>query len=250
MPGLTLVRPLSEAAVITGNGAPRTNLLTPSPAEVWVATSLSSTIFLDLGAERTLDSIYIGATNAAPDTQWRLHILDGPAGAIVSTPVPQRVLPLTGATGVRQSAFLRTAVPFTARYLSIVFTKAADPKLQVGNLVLGLAMELPYAMGAGRTPVDLSRRLSMISGGFGIEPGAMKSAFSFSLVDLDDATFEAIWAIVIDRGTVRPLVLVEGYSSASPIAPQVHYCTFEKFERPERESQAATRWSLSVEDWV
>lgn len=250
MPGLRIVTPMAEAAVITAPGTGVANLQTASPREVWVAASTANqTIDIDMGTDVTIDSFFLGGTNALPGATWTIRQVTAVGGTTVATYLNGGLMRMPGAIRKRYSSFYRHAVPITGRYFRIQVTQGAAPALQIGRLDIGLALEWPYAFGSGRTPIDTSRILDLPDGGFGIDRGVVKSLLNWRFVDLDDATLAKLWAIAEDRGESKPVIVAEG--DTNPLQePSLHYGLFRRFEAFEREDPAATKWAFSMIEWV
>lgn len=249
--GILIISPLTIAAVAASDGTGAANLLSPSPREVWRAAAVgASTIDLDFGAVVTLDTVFLGFTNATAGATWSLSTMTGPGGAGLSIISASATLRVAQSTGARHHGFMRLAVPVATRYLrlGLIQVGGAVP-LQAGIVLAGLATERAYEYRAGRGAIDLSKRTEMLDGGFAVERGAIKGSFRFTLSDLDDDAVEELWKLVIEVGEQSPLLLVEGHDDA-PLFSQLHYGLFDRLEPYEREDPAQTRWGLSIRDWV
>jgi hypothetical protein len=244
--GLTLFRPI--VANITAPGSGVANLQTPSPREIWIAPGTGAqTIDLDLQSAQDVDCFYLGSTNARADAVWTIQSIAAIGGAVTATHVNAQAMRLAGNIRTRYPAFARLPAPVTGRYFRIVVNQPTTP-MQIGVLAAGLAVEWPYAYGSGRLPIDTSRVVAHPDGGFGVDPGIVKTAFQWRFVDLDETMLDKLWAIADERGESKPIVAVEG-PSAPPKATAVHYGLFRKFEAFEREDAAQTKWAFSIEEW-
>lgn len=246
MTGMLILKPL--AATWSGAGTGIANLQSPSPREVWRAAGVgNSVIELDLGAAVDLDAIYLGNTNASADATWMGQTITGLGGSVSGTLFSAMPIRLAGNIRTRHPAFVRLPAPTNARFLRLTFSQSGVP-LEIGVAVPALSLELPYAFGSGRMPVDTSRVVSLIDGGFGIDRGSVKALLQWRFVDLDNAALSKLWAISEDRGESAPLVVIEGPDDP-PIATGVHYGLFRRFEAFEREDPANTKWAMSLEEW-
>lgn len=246
MAGLLVIKP--EAATFSAGGTGVGNLGTPSPREIWVAPGAGScAIDVDLGTPRLFDSIYLGNTNAQADAVWYAVSIGAVGGAVTDTILPPQPMQLAGGIRQRHPCFARFAAPVTHRFLRVVVEQPITA-LEIGNLIVGMALDEPYAFGSGRSPVDTSRVVSLQDGGFGVDRGVVKVALQWRFPDLSAASLARLWAIAEDRGESAPLVVVEG-PDYPPVATSVHYGLFRRFESFEREDAAATKWALSLEEW-
>ncbi|WJY18669.1 hypothetical protein QQS45_13870 [Alteriqipengyuania flavescens] len=206
-------------------------------------------IHVDLGAVQPIDTIFVGHTNIADNSGIKVFR----AGAFQGEGLEQLANgPLTQDTLARLAhGIYQMPAPVDCRYLRIQIDHyGAGPAVKVGSLLVGKRFEHVYEYKSGRRPIDLSERVDRSGGGFGFGFGAVKSSFRFTFSDLSDSELDALWDLVMRAGSHQPVVVIEGGINASPTAAQIHYCVFDRFEAFEREDPAATRWSLTVEDWV
>lgn len=247
--GIGIVAPLAITSISTSNGTGASNLLTPSPREVWRAAAVGTAMIdLDFGSALPVDTIFLGFTNATPDATWSVATMSAPGGSglnIVRSTVTLRV---PHATGTRQHGYVRLAAPVTTRYLRITVTQVGGAApLQVGILLAGRMIERPYEYRAGRVALDLSKKTELVDGGFGINPGAIVSSYRFTLSGLTDEQVEELWQIVMAIGESAPLLVVEGHEALR--FSHLHYGLFQRLEPYEREEPEDTRWGLSIRDW-
>lgn len=246
MAGLLINKPI--AAAITAPGSGVANLQTPSPREIWIAPAAGAhMIDIDLLSAQQVDCFYLGSTNATVDAVWTIQSIDAIGGAVTATHVNGQPMRLAGNTRNRYPAFARLAAPVVGRYFRITVNQPVTP-MEIGVLVVGLALEWPYAYGSGRVPIDTSRVTSLQDGGFGIDAGVVKRAFQWRFVDLDEATLDKLWAIAEEVGESKPLLVVEG-PAYPPSATSVHYGIFRRFDYYEREDAASSKWALTLEEW-
>lgn len=222
-------------------------LLTPDPKEVWQAANPVSTIDIDLGEVRSIDTIFLGFTNASATTTWRADATTSMAGANPSPIFNAIALRVPGA-GPRYHGLQLLAAAIQTRYLRITITHDAAG-FQAGCIMVDERIEHPYEFKSGRRPIDLAERVELSGGGFGTGDGAVKSGFRFTVAGLDDDELLELYRSIMAIGLKKPALAVEG-GEAVIVHEQVHYCVFERFEAYEREDSADTRWGLSIVDWV
>lgn len=251
MVGLRIVRAHGMADIIAVGVSPSQGaayLGTQSPREIFVAPNTAMQLIdIDFGTAQPVDSFFIGASNARPDAIWYVQHIDGLGGDVITTLVSAYPMRLPGQIRERGHSFVQIDEPVTGRYFRFAVEQPATP-FQIGLVRAGLALEWPYAYGSGRTPIDTSRITAHQDGGFGIDPGVVKTLFQWSFVDLDDATLDQLWAIAEERGESRTLIVVEG-PDAIPKSTGVHYGLFKRFEAFNREDPAMTKWALALEEW-
>lgn len=246
MRGAQIIRPIP--AQITAGGSGVANLRTPSPREIWIAPGVGNQVIdLDMGSLQGIDAFALIDTNARADAVWTIQSIAGIGGAVTATHVNGQPMRLAGNIRTRYPVFARLAAPVAGRYFRITVNQPVTP-MEIGVLVVGLALEWPYAYGSGRVPIDGSRVTSLPDGGFGIDEGVVKRAFQWRFVDLDEETLDKLWAIAEDVGEHKPLIVVEGPADA-PKATAVHYGLFRRFDYFEREDAAASKWALTIEEW-
>lgn len=247
--GISIVTPLAIASVTVSDGTGSANLLTASTRETWRAGSVgSSTIDLDLGAVVSLDTVFLGFANASASATLSISTISGPGGAGLTVISPSALLRVPHSIGARHHAFRRLAAPVSTRYLRIsVHQVAGSVPLQVGILLVGLAIERPYEYRAGRVALDLSKKTELKDGGYGIDKAAIVSSYRFTLSGLTDEQVEELWQIVMTVGESSPLLIVEGHDTVR--FSHLHYGLFQRLEPYEREEPEDTRWGLSIRDW-
>ncbi|MGC4250436.1 MAG: hypothetical protein QM605_02925 [Sphingobium sp.] len=185
------------------------------------------------GAAVTVDSFYLGYTNADAGAVWNLQTGTalGTGLVTVAASTPMRA---ADSEGPRHHCFRRLAAPVTSRYFRIATNQSGTVPLYIGALVIGLAFEKHREFGPGRTPIDTGTRQDLPSGGFGIGDGVVKSQFAFSFVDLTQSEKNRLWSIKKDRGLRKPVLLVEDAHLSEGLNDAIHYGPFERFQPYER----------------
>lgn len=239
---------IAQIAVSSGSGAD--NLLTRSPREVWLAADAGGqTIDIDLGEERSIDSFFLGATNAAADASWSIWQGSSLGGGL-SEIIAAQTMRAGDSLGPTHHAFTRMAAPVTGRYFRISISQGVggDP-LFAGALLIGLAFEQFRELGGGRQPIDTGTRNSQSDGGFGTAAGVVKALFNFSFIDLTDADLRRLWAIAYKVGLRSPCLTIEDADLAYGRNEAIHYGVFQTFQPYERQEPGSSRWVFSHEEW-
>ena len=248
MSGVLIIQPLPHGSGPFAGGTGVENLLTRDPKEIWVAPSAEAQgIDIDMGAAVTVDSFFLGFTNAGIGATWNIYTATGLTTGLVV--VHTGAMRPADSIGPRHHCFVRLAAPVTSRYFKIVAAQAGAAPLQSGALVLGLAFEQWREFGGGRVPVDTGERQDLTSGGFGIGDGVVKAQFNWSFIDLSDAEVARLWAISRARGLRKPIVVVEDADLPAAQNEAIHYGVFDRFQPYERSAPETTRWAFSVLGW-
>lgn len=256
MANMIIVAPLPIAAIAASRGSGAANLSTADPKEVWTDSEAGSavTIDLDLGAIRSIDTVYLGHVHdAAAGAVWTIT---GGAGGYADT-----VLKAAGALRVPEAAGrfasrshgLWFGAAAAVRYIRITLTQpGGSPPLAAGVLLIGRAFQpgLNREWGSGRRPIDTGTATPLPGGGFGVAEGARKSAFAWTFGDLTADEVEALEATAEDRGETRPVLVVEDPDATAGLWSRIHYGLFQRFRAFERRNRAQTRWELEIEQWV
>lgn len=248
--GITIIKPLDIAAVAVTDGTGAANLLSPSTREVWRASVVGlSNIDLDFGTVVTLDTIFLGFSNAGPNAVWTVASMASPAGAALNVLTAARPLRSAQPVGDRHHGYIRLAAPVSTRYLRLSVNQigTAQP-FHAGIVIAGLAIERAYEYRAGRGAIDLANKTELQDGGFGISRSAIVSSYRFTLAGLTDDQVDELWQIVMDIGESAPVLIVEGHTPPVKHA-QLHYGLLDRLEPYEREDPQDSRWGLSVRDW-
>lgn len=250
MSGVLIIKPLAVALAPSLPGSGQANLLTADPNEAWIASSAAAVAMdIDMGAAVSVDSFYLGYTNATAAATWTIAKGTG-LGTGLTTIKAAGSMRAPDSEGPRHHCFARLAAPVSSRYFRLTLTQSGTVPLYAGALVVGRAFEKFREFGAGRTPVDTSTREDLPGGGFAIGEGVVKAQFAFSFVDLTEAEAAQLWSIKKDRGLTRPVVVVEDADLTSGMNEAIHYGVFERFQAYERLDPSNTRWAGSVLDWA
>jgi len=249
MSGVLIIKPLSIAATPTVTGSGAGNLLSFDPNEAWIAASTAAlTIDIDMGTAVTVDSFYLGYTNAAAAATWTIASGTG-LGTGLTTIKASGLMRAADSEGPRHHCFARLAAAVTARYFRLTLAQSGASPLYAGALALGLAFEKHREFGPGRTAIDTGTRQDLPGGGFGTGDGATKSQFTFSFVDLSQAERGRLWSIEKDRGIRKPVVLVEDLDLTSGMNEAIHWGVFDRLQPFERANAREFKHAGTVVDW-
>lgn len=256
MANLLMLGPAAIASIDVSRGSGATNLLTSSPKEVWQdsAVGAPATIDIDFGAVRAIDTVFLGSVlPPAPGSTW--EIAGGTATYNEVTLMPESALRAVDRPGIEPalSHGFWTGAAAEIRYLRITVTQpnGYEP-LSIGNVMAGSALVTAWnkEWGAGRRVIDTGIITPLPDGGAAAVEGARKGSYSWTFGDLSDAEVDRIYALQLERGETRPLVVVEDPAATAGQLYRIHYCRFVSLRAYERRDPTQTRWELSVEDWL
>jgi hypothetical protein len=252
MSNLLILSPAVIAAIATSRGTGAQNLLTPHPLEVWVDDSAgtAATISIDLGAARPIDTIFLGhCMPPAAGATW--SITGGAAGYADTVVAASAAFRVPGRSPAKSHAFWHGDA-VTVRFVRITVTQAVgQPALSIGIVQLGKALVPAFNMewGSGRRTIDTGTVTALPDGGFASVEGVRKSAWYWTLGDLADDERDWLHELSLDRGTTKPLLVVEDPARTAGLRRRIHYGLFSAFKTYERSSPGRTRWELSLEEW-
>ena len=242
---LAIIKPLAVAAIGgTLEGASR--LVSPSPREAAVSGAGDRTIDVDLGAAATFDTVFLGYSNAAAGV-WKAScgVNDYTSIALPDAAIaPSRL--------ARQRHYLSiAAAPVTARYLRLS-ASALPVGYAVGVLAVGLAIRpaLGHEWGSGRFVTDSGSATRLQGGGFGLSPGARAGGWQWTLADLSDAEFDAMYGLQLDVGTSSPLLVVEDPDATAGLNERIHWGVLTKLDPSDRRARDDVKWDMRIEDWA
>lgn len=247
---LQVIEPLAYTATSSsGSDTGTANLSSADPKEIFQAASTAArNIMLDFGAPVTLDSIFVGYNNGA-GAETVFPYYDPGSGLIPAVTSAVQLRPSDCKT-TRANTLIQFT-PQTARNWLLAFS-AKSSALQVGAIVAGRAFEAEWdrEWGSGRKPIDMSVVTQLQGGGFGVQPGAKKASYTWTFGDLTDAETEQLWGIAIRLGNGSPVVMAERSKTTTGASEAVHYGLFQRLDQFERREPGATKWAMTVEEWV
>ncbi len=256
MAKLLMLAPATIAAIAASRGTGPANLLTPDPKEVWadVAVGTSATVDVDLGSVQPINTLFLGTvTGAAAGATWAIS---GGAASYTTTAIlaatALRVPDAAGQAPTISHAFWTGAMQ-NVRYLRLTLTQpAGNPPLTAGVLMAGAAFVAGYGheWGAGRKVIDTGTATPLPSGGFAVVEGARKGSYSWTFGDLTSAEVDALYALQLDRGETRPLLVAEDPAQSAGLRWRLHYGKLMALRQYERRNPSQTRWEMTIEEWI
>jgi hypothetical protein len=253
---LTILAPTPIAAIAANRGGDVALLLTPDPKEVWydTAVGVSAAIDLDLGGPMPIDTIFVGSiSGAVAGAAWSIQGgLASPTDTLIQTDAPLRVPDAAGqAPAISHS--LWTGAERSLRYIRLnVGQPVGFAPLTAGIVMVGkaFAATLGHEWGAGRKVIDTGTSTALPGGGFAVVEGARKGSYSWTFGDLSPAEVDALYALQLDRGETRPLLVVEDPAATAGLRWRLHYGKLTALRQFERRNPAQTRWEMTVEEWI
>ncbi len=256
MANILILSPLTVSAIAVSRGAGAANLLTFDPKEVWTdaAVSTAANLDLDLGAVSSVDTIALAAIyGAVAGASWTIS--GGTVGytdAVIKAASALRAIDATGQSPSISHA-LWTGAAVNLRYIRIAVTQpAGNPVLSIGRALAGAAFVPQYnkEWGAGRGVIDTGTATRLPSGGFAVVDGARAGSYAWTLGDLSEAEYEALYALQLEAGTTRPVLVVEDPAATTAQRNRIHYGLLTGLRKFERRNPKQTRWELSMEEWI
>jgi len=218
MSNLLVMRPIQpvSSSLTQGTATGIANLLTPDPKEVVSCNAGAGVGYgLDLGAIYSIDSMFLGHLNnygSAADLEFVTGVAaHNETVRLDANYLAEWIAPSARSIPRRRHAFWRAAAPFNARYVMVRGTFAGTTPVTLGVFGVGLAFQPTYNQewGAGRQPLDTSGITELRSGGFGIDSGGKKAAYTWTLGDLTDIEVQSAWSMFEDAGNSSPIIVVE-----------------------------------------
>ena len=256
MANLLILAGAPIAAIAASRGSGAEYLLTDSPKEVWQdsASGSAANIDIDLSVARPIDSVFLGSI-LPPLAGAAWTITGGLAGygeTVLKAAGALRAVDRAGMAPALSHA-LWTGAATTVRYLRLAITQPGDgAALSIGNVIVGSAFQPHWnkEWGSGRRVIDTGTVTPLIDGGFAVVEGARKGSYGWTFGDLADDEVDRLYALQLDRGETRPLVVAEDPAATDGQMLRLHYCRFVSLKAYERRDPSQTRWDLAVEDWL
>lgn len=248
---LMIVEPLAFTTTGTAGVQPAA-LGTPDPKEVWAAPNAAGgAILIDLGQVRTVDTFFLGFSNANLNSEWSVQQTNSAFVDIGAVTVNLAMRSADAATA-RTHSLARLAAPVTGRYFKLYVNTKSELTLYAGVLVVGLSIvpEWDKEWGSGRRLIDTGAATALIGGGYGVQQGTRKPGYTFTLGDLTDAEVEKLWAMALRKGETNPVLVVEQYDATENRQEKIHYGLFQRFEPYERRNPNETKWAMEIHEWV
>lgn len=256
MSALLIVPPLPIAAIGSSRGGGAENLLTPDPREAWADNETGPAavvISIDLGQPRAVDTIYLGAVNAAgSDASWAIYgrLLAGSQNEVIAPWSELRVPDVPGFAPPTSCALWFGATR-SVRYLELHVRQPSGDPLTIGRLIVGKAFspQLGKEWGWGRRPIDTGSATPLQSGGFATVPGTRKRYMGWTFSDLTKSETDQLDMIALEHGDTKPLLIVDDPTRSEGLWLRVLYGKFERWRQFERRNGVQTRWEIGFEEW-
>lgn len=269
MQNMIIVSPLPLVHVSAGgapnfdvsNGSGVANLAKPSPRSVWQQTAPGFTnISIDLGVDTEWDTVALIGTNASPDAGFGVSggtHAQGAYDAVVYQPFATNLRAPSAVADPRLQpavwpGLFHSPEPITGRYIRVSVSQGGAVPLYIGCLVVGKAFTPTWnrEWDSGRGLIDTGSRTRLPDGGLAAVDGVAVPTFEWVFGDLTDAELATLWALVRDRRTTRPALVVEDPEVSAGLAERIHYGTFVNIEKYGRRQVGRTRWAFQFEDWL
>ncbi len=249
---LMILRPYALGNI---NSAPAvanlSRMLTPDPKEAVFLPAGNISINFDIGSVATVDTLFLGFTGSAAWTAS--YSVEGvnftavPGGSVLRSDL---VAPYLWSPVRHAIAVLPAAV--TARYITISSAAALPANFPISILAVGNRLQSfwGHEWGAGRPIEDTGTAERLFGGGFGINEGARVSGYQWTFGDLTDQEMLDLFALAKDRGTTRPVLVIEDPDQTVGLHERIHWGLLDRLEAYERTHPGNTRWNLRIRDWA
>lgn len=255
MSNILILAPATIAAIAVSRGTGVANLLTPSPKEVWLDSAVGSVanIDIDLGAVIPVDTVLLG--HVIPPSSTATWTITGGAASYTTTTLKASGLlrAVDAAEAPAMSHGFWTGASASIRYLRLAVTQSAGAAALSAGVVLAGAKFQPtrnQEWGAGRRVIDSGSVSPLPDGGFAVIEGARKGSYAWTLGDLTLAEVDVLYALQLDRGESKPVLVVEDPDATTGQRNRIHYGLLRSLRAFERRNPAQTRWEFSMEEWI
>lgn len=262
MSNMVIIEPLALQAgwiaAAAAAGFPAANLADDQPLVVFKAPAAGAVaIDIDLQGDTSLDTVFLGFSNAAAAATWEIRAATAAQGAgwLANAGsiqlAPTQFWASFDALGPRYHGFWHAGAVLNVRHLRLIVTNAAAA-LAAGVLVVGKAWQPSYnhEWQSGRGLDDLSLKERLASGAMSVDTRAIVTTWRWVLGDLTDADLRALWGIARRRGASRPLLVVEDPDVTEGLHERLHYGTLKDLSEYAREAPQKTRWEFTIEEWM
>lgn len=246
----SLFRPLPVVQVDQNNVANGALVMTPEPKQVaTIGANGQGDAYLKLTfpSQAEFDSVFVGFSSGG-DKQIEIWSRESGVTEKYLGP-PIAALP-TGIAGGRRHYLLQLAQPVSAVGLSI-YARAVQAPFTIGVVAAGLAFRPEWGgeFGGGVGLTDTGGVSRRRDGGFGIDEGVTAAQLQWIFGDLSDVERAQLFALLRERGTSRPAIVIEGEDTGPMLTEEVHYGLFTRIEAYERFAPGMSRWALRFEAW-
>ncbi len=263
--------PLPAAGIVsnTGNGA---NLADPQPKVAWQipqsAGAWASAVIIDLGADRSFDTVALIATNASQWLFWSFYsktAAQGPfsglgetAGATAHFVGEIFWTPPTVEGALRHG--VRLILASTGRYLQFVVgsnVPGSDASFRAGCLLIGQRIQPGgplggFDWGGGRRVLDLSAVRVLQGGERAIWKGTKVPEVRGTFSHLSDSELQRLWQLQLLVGESEPVLLVEAPDTGGPAGgnERIHYGLLTGLDFFERRQSDKSRVEVRLQHWL
>jgi hypothetical protein len=256
MANILMAEPLPIAAISASRGSGAENLLTADPREAWLDDAVGSvvSIDIDLGAERIVDTVFLGCMfHASPAAIWTISGgLGGYADQVIMQAQPLRVPDRKWARRTLSHA-LWIGNEQLVRYVrvSIIQPAGAEP-MSIGALIVSSRFQPRFnkEWGAGRGVKDTGTVTRLASGGVAVVEGVRYATYGWTLGDLSVDEADQLYEMQLVVGESRPILVVEDPARTTGLRNRIHYGALTGLRAFERRNVRQTSWQLTVEDWA
>lgn len=249
MSSLIVVPPFPmQSASSSGGEASAANLLTANPKEAFSSPGSDRTITIITGPLRMIDTIFLGFIDIANGTNIIFTSLDGQQDG----PVQRGTVTIQRNGSRLAHALVKLPAPVRAAGMQIGFYGAANVPMTAGVFAMGRSFQPAGGRewGSGRRVIDTGSKERLLSGAFGVNPGARAGAWSWSMADLSDVEVESLYDMVMDLGETGDVLVVEDPDQTAGLNNRIHWGKFGTITPYERMFQQHTRWEFNIEDWA
>lgn len=216
MKALKIAKPHANAAasVISGAVVNVANLLTNDPREVATFPAGLGAVLIDLGTVRLIDTVFVGYNAFADDAFVDFAGIEDASGTLTSTSysgsVGDNSLSVAPVHPRFRHGVIQFAAPVIGRYLYLRINGGAAGGT-VGVVATGASFSAQWGheYGAGRPIVDTSTVERLLSGGFGIDPGAIVGGYAWTFGDLQTSERHALYRTITEVGIHKPVLVIE-----------------------------------------
>lgn len=247
----------SIAATSQNPSFPAAQLLDAQPRVIWRASApLAVVIDIDLGKDQSVDTVFLGFTNASASSVWVINMASEAEGTAyfsnsASIAKDATFLAAEANSGVERPHAFWTGPARTARHIRLTLSGGGQI-FEAGVVMVGRAFVPRYNIewGAGRGVTDLSQINTLRGGTADVLQDAIIPTYRFTLGDLEDAEVRALWKTIKAHGRSKPLLVVENPGLSEGLQEAIHYGALRDIAEYERLNPLKSRWEFTIQQWV
>lgn len=261
MSNLLILSPIAiDGADITPSSQalnfPGSHLGDPQPKVIWkAALSGQVDIDIDLKSDQTVDTVFLGFTNAEATTNWDIRMASEAQGSTyldnaASIRKADGALRISSDNSHPNFHGVWTGASVQARYVRLRITQNNTP-FEAGVVALGQAFRptYNYDWGSGRSLTDLSTTKTLRGGQTDVAKDAIIPNWRFVLSNLSDVELENLWKITKKHGKSTPLLIIEDPNTPGDLQEATHYGTLRDINAYERRNASKSRWEFTIQHW-